>query len=771
MKKKRRQNSSDVLRSAGAAVSLAGHPEREFVIRAMEFQLASIDEANHSVAVRMTTETPCRAFDWDNGGLIDEVLAGDGGNFAEQIPLVDTHDLSTIRSTLGSVRDIRRDGDGWAGRAYFTIGDPDAESAWLKVKQKHVKDVSIRASRESIVIIPPGQTQAVNGRSYTAGDRPKRVVDRWTGKELSLVPIGEDPNTTTRQQNPAGHAPEKATDMLRKYLLMLGLPANATDAEAQAFHAKLKGNQLTRANALAAATPTMTLEDACRAEFDEMRALVATQAPAVGAAPAAGAAAPAAGNVTPPAGDTTRTQGPDRNEILRLERERVDTIRSIAPQGTPAELIRQAETEDWDVARAAREFLAATRNRTAPIGNDAPGAIIRDHDRDCTRGILGLALAMRSGVRGDNHIQATVQRARLQGRWEDAASQADRYIDMTLVDVCREALRLDGVNIPHRRSEVIRAAVSGGSLTNIFTTSYQARLMMAWDEEIDTTIAWVAEVEAPNFKANDDIDITANARLKRHARGGKADHADLSDSKETWRLSRYSRQLVIDEMDIIDDNFGKLAKASEEFGRSSRRIRPDLVYSLLLANPKLATDSKAVFHADHSNLGTGAGSVLSSAGLKAGTKAMASQVLGSGNDIQRLNIRPQFLIVPPDLEWTGLELITSTEIRDTTASTVRGTRNVVQDLKLTLISEGRIDATGVLDPTTETARTGSATNWFLAARPGRTIKVGYLSGSGRGPMIRSYNLSNGQWGVGIDVKMDIAAAIEDYRGLYKSAGA
>jgi hypothetical protein len=70
--------------------------------------------------------------------------------------------------------------------------------------------------------------------------------------------------------------------------------------------------------------------------------------------------------------------------------------------------------------------------------------------------------------------------------WQNVAQRADRFNDMSLVDVCREALRMDGRDVPHSRDEMIRAAVSGGSLTQIFTTSVNAMLLMAYDEEPDS---------------------------------------------------------------------------------------------------------------------------------------------------------------------------------------------------------------------------------------------------------------------------------------------
>jgi len=51
-----------------------------------------------------------------------------------------------------------------------------------------------------------------------------------------------------------------------------------------------------------------------------------------------------------------------------------------------------------------------------------------------------------------------------------------RYADLSMVDMCREACRIDGVQLRANRAELIQAAFSGSALTNIFTTSSRNKL-------------------------------------------------------------------------------------------------------------------------------------------------------------------------------------------------------------------------------------------------------------------------------------------------------
>ena len=131
---------------------------------------------------------------------------------------------------------------------------------------------------------------------------------------------------------------------------------------------------------------------------------------------------------------------------------------------------------------------------------------------------------------------------------------------------------------------------------------------------------------------------------------------------------------------------------------------------------------------------------------------------------------PRYLIVPPDL-WAAAQILVASQFR----TSAEGEVNPVADLALDVRIDDRCGVAGVTDPVTGTAHVGLATNWFLSARPGengaKTIEVGYLRGTGRAPQIRSYVLTQGQWGMGWDVNMDIGSKALDFRALHKSTGA
>src|SRR5262249_30484509 len=159
--------------------------------------------------------------------------------------------------------------------------------------------------------------------------------------------------------------------------------------------------------------------------------------------------------------------------------------------------------------------------------------------------------------------------------------------------------------------------------------------------------------------------------------GGEADHSTRQDSGESYKIARYANQIVIDEQNFIDDNLGAFQDTPVEMGQAAARLRPDLVYAILLANPNLAPTGRALFNATDGNTATGA--TFAMAALRAAIQAMMAVRENTVN----LNLIPSHLIVPTDLFLIAGESVSSAELVVAgTAGTVteRGSRNVVSDM-------------------------------------------------------------------------------------------
>src|SRR6185369_6692406 len=175
---------------------------------------------------------------------------------------------------------------------------------------------------------------------------------------------------------------------------------------------------------------------------------------------------------------------------------------TVQNRATPLEA--HAIAEGWDTNRTELEILRLSR----PQG---PAIISREHDVDCSLQALQGALILRANGRLD-HPSYRGRRALAMGipawlragindaRRNQIMENAHRYSDMSAIDFCREFLRLDGRDVPHGRSNIIRAAFSGSSLTNIFTTNVNAILLATYEEADDTTAGWTQETDVNDFK-------------------------------------------------------------------------------------------------------------------------------------------------------------------------------------------------------------------------------------------------------------------------------
>jgi len=680
----------------------------DLTTRSILLQPASLRTEDQSVAAVLATEQRTVIFDWRRWGAIEEILIVGGLRNDSQVPLIANHDRSSLDNVFGSVREIRRLEDAVEGRLYFSDQGEEIARAWNKIRQGHLTDVSVGYRSDEYRDLEPGETASVGGRSYTAGRLPLRITTAWQLREVSLVPVGADQAAKIRAEiqhrgvEPGNSATEERT--MADELSSKEAPAEAPPSERQ--------------------TPPL---------------------------------------VTPVTEGGKKEPAPVDAEAIRQqavaeERARQAAIRELARDEIEPDLVKRAISEGWDESRTSREFLAALR-----AGRPAPETFnVISRNDEATMELLSAGLMLRCGIDPIGKGLSESQRRKR----EEIADRARPFSDVSLMDLCRYAIQASGRRVPVGRQDTIREAVSGGTLTNIFTTSVNASLLAAFAEAPNTFASWTRPLDVANFMQQDAIDFSETSALAKIPRGGEAHDATIADNLESYKIARYGEKFSIDEQDIIDDRLDAFSRIPGEMGQDCARLVGDLVYALLFANATLNRDGVAVFDSTHGNTDT---NVLSIGNLKTGVTKMRKQKRNG----KSLNISPVSLLIPPDLEWTAREILNSTQILiaaagTTDASLERGNRNVVADIGLQPVVEARF-CNGVTNPATGTAYSASTTTWFLAASPSLvpTVIVAYRTGTGRSPQLRSYTLDKGRWGVGWDINLDVGAKVLDYLGLYR----
>lgn len=789
----------------------------------MQLRADSINESQRSIDAVLATENPVTVYDWNSRQTVDEVLVMKGCEIPSRIHLLDNHQRWSNDDVFGSISDIRVEGSTLVCRLNFAdmagFEDDDQarriERAWTKVKQRHLREVSVGYRVLDYVTIPTGESQVVAGRKYTAGNRPLRIATKWLPREGSLTPVAADAAATTRK--------EEDMDPLRRYLVGIGLRADATMTEIWSFVEGLTDGQqrgevqkildqstnLTppqsvrtameswetaaptgQRNGGSAAADDGAQSQSSQSQSSQSAAQQDSQAPSNGQRSAAGQ------TVVGRTGDTADSAGQDVESMVRnqiaTERSRVtDITRMFADNGVDNDALQQrAISEGWNTARVAQEILPMVRQRSSqPLDNTGHIGIHSRSDQSNMQA-LALAVMVRNGTDLDNpifersHVGARfnpngdgrtpgsvlaldVNHEDRQRAMEEAHRIAARY--SSLVDLCELGLRASGRPVPHNRDEMVRAALSSSAVQGMFTTDVNARLLGSYATAEDTTQGWCRSEDRDDFKANTGHTMGKFNGLTIHSSGKTADDMDTDSESYSYRLYRFSGKFTLDEMDIINDRFGGLEQMSpEDMGASAAEIRPNMVYALLLSNPTF--NGTALFHTDRNNIFTGAADAFGLTSLTNARAQMAKQRIRE----RILNLRLRYVLAPWELEGTIDQLFNSIEVRDTTASKIYGTTNPTAGKGFRKVLDDRLSAAGVVDPVSGTKYTGTATNWYGTAVPGeagaKTIVVGYRRGTGRMPQLRSYALSQGQWGVGWDINMDIGSGFEDYRGIQKHSG-
>lgn len=325
-----------------------------------------------------------------------------------------------------------------------------------------------------------------------------------------------------------------------------------------------------------------------------------------------------------------------------------------------------------------------------------------------------------------------------------------------LADIAQAILKRARMQRERDEAVAIRAAFSMPEGVATLAGLVNAMILQGVGTVRDTTAGWTHRTELPNYLPAKMAVVEDVPRLSEIPRGGVARATRFSISTaENYRLARFGLQFVLDEQDMLSlQTVGVQMLALSEIGKAAMRLIPDSVYAELLSNPTMESGT-AVFHADHSNLDTAA---LDSTALTTAIGEVENQYLEDSDGAPaHINQSARYLVVPPGLKVTARELGRSIALGDADDLVVR--------------SEPRLSATGVRDPKGNTIRTGSATNWLLCAdaeqRP--SVIVATLEGR-KTPLVRSFKLERGQWGIGFDIQFAVGVSIPDYRGLYYSDG-
>jgi hypothetical protein len=325
------------------------------------------------------------------------------------------------------------------------------------------------------------------------------------------------------------------------------------------------------------------------------------------------------------------------------------------------------------------------------------------------------------------------------------------WAGQTLLDLARECLETSGTRTRRMpRHEIAKLALSTSDFPSILADVANKTLRQAYEAYPRTFLPFSRRRSAVDFKNINAVQLGEAPSLMKVNEKGEFTHGSIAESKETYKLATYGRIVSITRQTIINDDLSAFTRIPAGFGVAAATLESDTVWGIITSNPAMG-DGVTLFHANHANLNTGAGSALALAGLGAGMAAMAKQKGLDGVTV--LNVQPRYLVVPVALQLTAFQMIAPNLAPAKSA-------DLVPDYirALTPIAEPRLDA-------------ASTTAWYLFASPDQidTIEYAYLEGQD-GVYIETRQGFDVD-GVEIKARLDFGAKAIDWRGLQKNAGA
>lgn len=274
-------------------------------------------------------------------------------------------------------------------------------------------------------------------------------------------------------------------------------------------------------------------------------------------------------------------------------------------------------------------------------------------------------------------------------------------------------------------------------LSNVASKSAQKK----YEAQPRTWSQWASKGTLPNYKTHDIVKSGDFSSLLEVKEGGEIKRGSFGEKREQVALKDYAIIMPFTRQMMINDDLSELSKLIAQAGSSAARRENQLVYEQLSSNPTMG-DSIALFHASHANLGTAA--AISVASIGEAIKLMRMQTSVDG--LEKLNLRPKYLITSPENESVALQYLA--DIQPNLSSSVNpysGSMQLIIDAEL------------------------SGNDYFFAADSNQieTVKLFNLAGQ-EGPRVESRIDFNTE---SVEVKCfhTVAAKAIDYRGLVKNA--
>lgn len=427
--------------------------------------------------------------------------------------------------------------------------------------------------------------------------------------------------------------------------------------------------------------------------------------------------------------DATRAkkEAEDKAEIEKLraenkEMKRKEEVNLMADMYKASDEVRAKALEDTSVDGNvfARSILDAKAEETESI------RVGTTPDRENMLTKLGDVVASRMGV--------------------DVDLKGNQFAHARFSDVAR-ALTGDTHDMSMTNMDVANRAMSTSDFPILLLEAGNRKIIQDFDREEHTYKQWIQEEDVSDFRQITDITTqTSGGKLDKVLENGELKEVELGEGAERWEIDTYGNKFTITRKMIVNDDLNAFNNMLDNLVERSGNLANGMVYDLLRKQGSGAgyvmADGLSILHASHNNMATDAFDEAGTA-LEAGILAMGSHMMPNGTT--RANISPAYLHIPVELAKKARVLLGSTA--STVDSKNAGVVNPYANIVMPIVSG---ELTG--------------TEWYMTASR-RTIKAGYLAGTGRRPILQVQ--ANAIANTSFEGIFDFGVMAQDYRGIYQ----
>jgi phage major head subunit gpT-like protein/phage head maturation protease len=331
------------------------------------------------------------------------------------------------------------------------------------------------------------------------------------------------------------------------------------------------------------------------------------------------------------------------------------------------------------------------------------------------------------------------------GRTLEAADKIRRTT--SIGEVLIEAARANGYTGPSRISAgnaepVIKAAFATHDISNLLGALVN-KFLLAGFNAVESSWQEISAVRSVNdFKAINLLRLNGDMKFKKVGNAGELKVAQASDTKRSVAADTYGISTQLTRQDMINDDLNALSQIPQRMGRGAALAMNEAIWS------EFQSSNDTYFQ----KATAGSGNALSLASLKTATAGFRKLTDPDGNP---LGIQPRVLLVPPELEITAAELMTSALLisgnttKEPNANVLQGRYRVVVSNYLT-----------------------SASTWWLAADAADlpALDVVFLNGQ-QAPTIEQVSPDYQLLGVAIRGFFDFGVTKSESLSCYRMATA